>query len=110
MIQLSRKIFFCCSLRNKDKYTGLNLTLEVFFTGEVNKESNLVINFFEVDSFLKTTLINWDHKEFENISFSDLAEICALDVSKNWPFFEKVKLDKIHLFVKEPFKQVAVSF
>lgn len=109
MIALSRKIFFCCSLCNKETYTGLNLVLEVFFQGEVDKNSNLVINFFNVDAFLKKSITNWDHKEFLDISFSDLANLIALNIEKNWPF-PIVKLAKVSLSVVEPFKEVEVFF
>lgn len=109
MIQLSRKIFFCCSLANKGSYTGLNLVLEVFFQGKVDKTSNLVINFFHIESFLKKSISHWDHKEFVDTSFSDLAKLCALHLNEQWPF-PLVKLTKISLSVTEPFKEVEVSF
>lgn len=110
MIQLSRKIFFCCSLKNKKKYTGLNLTLEVFFHGKTDDKSHLVINFFDIDEFLKKTILQWDHKEFKDISFSNFSENCATKINKNWPFVKVVTLDKVSLFVKEPFKKIDIIF
>ncbi len=86
----------------------MNLVLEVFFQGNVDKTSNLVINFFNVDTFLKDSVTNWDHKEFVDISFSDLANVVAVNIKENWPF-SKAKLTKVSLCVKEPFQE-AVNF
>ncbi|MBE8222191.1 MAG: hypothetical protein HAW60_05630 [Bdellovibrionales bacterium] len=109
MIELSRKFFFSCSLYNNKTHTGLNLVLEVFFKGKVDKTSNLVINFFNIDDFLKNNIKDWDHKEFVDTSFSDLANVFALDIKKNWPFNE-AELSKLSISVTEPFKKVEIFF
>lgn len=107
MVQLSRKCFLSCSLCNNKKYTGLNLTLEVFCTGDIDPKNNLVINFFDIDQYLQKQLKLWDHKEFVDISFSDLAVQMATQIKLTWPF-KKAKFSKIKLFVAEPFKQLEV--
>lgn len=107
MIDLSRKFFLSCSLCNKNKYTGLNLTLEVFCTGHLDPKTNLVINFFDIDSYINKQLKLWDHKEFVETSFSDLASQMGSKIKLDWPF-DKAKLFKIKLFVNEPFKQLEI--
>lgn len=91
-VERNQEVFGKCARPHGHTYT-----LNVFFSGEPNPGTGMVINFFDVDSFMKPIVQQLDHQDLNKVFKGMLttSENMVKEVSK-WLVFEAVSRD-IHL-------------